>query len=1772
MMRFSQTMPKYRSAYVTSRGLISLAFCSIGLLLGLFGSGSPQSRNALAQSPHQFEANVLERGSEDTEAPSILGTCDTTGPVEVEATVGALGPTAYPNLGSAIAAINAGTHQGIINVEICGSTTETGSIFLNSNGAAPASYISVTIRPLADGLTIAGPTLAGRGLIELNGADNVLIDGDNPNTIGTNRNLTIQNAAANTINYTSVVRIALNTSTVTTADNVTIRNLNLLGSAIGRNISTATSIIAPENTTFGIVAGGQASGVTTAPNAILTTGSLITSGATANNLTIENDSISAAARGVSVGGAATTIFPGLLIQDNVIGNATPGGADQIYSVGITAQGSANGVIRRNVVFVEGYIAASTSFTMGIDVGSASAAGAASFTIEKNMISRVRNNNGGTYPATGIDLGGGNNHIVQNNFVTDVRNDQTAGTVGGGVLSPGRGAAGIRVQSGAGHKIYHNSVHLCGVLPGTTSTDLIAAFMGSLASSDVRNNIFSNVMTGGNPVQTNTRLVAIYLPSGGTTSTNLILNNNNYVEGTSVNSRMAQVGVTPGSGEYTAANFDPTSTVPATNFRAYTSALNAGGTNDNASQKVDPLFVSCGDLHINPASPMVDMGVDLGLTDDKDGDPRPNCLGPDIGADEIAGGICPTPTPSPSPIGTITPTPPPPPTPTPTPTPTPPTTVTHFIVDAPSSVVQYFPFTFTVTAQDQNNFTVTDYPRTVHFSSTDSTGTLPPDGPLTNGTGTFQAFLRTPGSQTITVSDTSDPSISGTSFPIFVNAKGQATPTATATVGTPTPTATASPTATATATAVAPSPPPFDGFDPNANGTIRAVVVQPDGKILLGGDFTSLSPNGGAPVTRNRIARLNPDGTLDLTFDPNANNSVNSIAIQADGKVLAGGSFTSIGGQTRNRIARLDAVTGSADSLDPNANSTVFALAVQSDGKILAGGFFNNIGGQTRSRIARLDTTTGQADSFDPNANGPEIFTIVIQSDGKILVGGFFTSIGGQTRNNIARLDPATGFADGFNPNASDEVRCIAVQADGKVLAGGFFPMIGGQSRNSIARLDPTNGLADSFNPNANNGVFAIAVQSDGKILAGGDFFGIGGQSRHLIARLDPATGLADSFDPSANSTVNAIAIQADRKILVCGSFTMLAPNGGGSVTRNRIARLETDGRLDLTIGSGIANSPVYATAVQPDGKILIGGGFSSVLGVPRNFIARLNADGSLDTAFNPNASAVVEVIAVQTDGKILVGGIFNSIGGQMRNRIARVDPTTGLADNFNPNANSDVYAIALQADGKILTTGVFSSIGGQSRRVMARLDPSTGLADSFNPNPNALVYSLVVQPDGKILVGGDFTTIGGQTRFRMARLDPTGLADSFSPIANGRVYSIAVQGDGKILAGGLFGIIGGQSRSGIARLDGTTSSADSFNPAANNGIQTIAVQADSKILVGGFFANVGGQARSRIARLDAVTGLADNFNPIANDVVYSIALQSDGKVLTGGNFTSMGGQPRAHFARLSNDTAALQQVTVTASNITWALGGSSPQFSRVSFESSPDNVSYCLLGIGTMAGSNWVLTGLNLPIGQGFYIRARGYLRSGENNASEGLAESVQNVFIAPPVPTPTPTPTPPISISGTISYCSNPVPGPVAAVTLNLTGSTSGSTLSDSSGNYTFSSLPSGGNYTVTPSKTPLPPGSAGITTVDVVAVQRHFLVLGTPLSGCRLTAGDVTGDTAINTLDVIAIQRFFLVQSTGIANVGKYQFNPSNRSYPGIVSDQTAQNYDAVIFGDVTAPYVSP
>ena len=188
--------------------------------------------------------------------------------------------------------------------------------------------------------------------------------------------------------------------------------------------------------------------------------------------------------------------------------------------------------------------------------------------------------------------------------------------------------------------------------------------------------------------------------------------------------------------------------------------------------------------------------------------------------------------------------------------------------------------------------------------------------------------------------------------------------------------------------------------------------------------------------------------------------------------------------------------------------------------------------------------------------------------------------------------------------------------------------------------------------------------------------------------------------------------------------------------------------------------------------------------------------------------------------------------------------------------------------------------------------------------------------------------------------------------------------------------------------------------------------------------------------------------------------------------------------------------------------------------------------------------------------------------AQDGFVYVDESLTLHPPVNTPPGSITVQalMTIAGIASHCANAAP--MANVTFSLTGDATGSTLSDNSGNYQFLSVLTGGSYTVTPNKSPLAPGSPGISTIDIVATQRHFLNVSL-LPGCRLTAADANGDTAVNTIDVVAIQRFFLGLTTGTANVGKYQFSPTSRTYPSFVSDHTSENYDVLVIGDVASPF---
>jgi uncharacterized delta-60 repeat protein len=301
-----------------------------------------------------------------------------------------------------------------------------------------------------------------------------------------------------------------------------------------------------------------------------------------------------------------------------------------------------------------------------------------------------------------------------------------------------------------------------------------------------------------------------------------------------------------------------------------------------------------------------------------------------------------------------------------------------------------------------------------------------------------------------------------------------------------------------------------------DSSVYAISIQSDGKILVGGNFK----NYASTFNRNRLVRLNSDGTLDTAFTANSsdgdkfNSSIQSIAIQSDGKILVGGDFTNYAGtNNRNRLVRLNSdgtldTTFTANASDGNKfNNPIQSIAIQSDGKILFGGdFINYANNMSLNFLVSLNSDGTLDTAFTNNSSvgrkfNDTVFTIAIQSDGKILVGGGFTNYAGTTdRNRLIRLNSDGTLDTTFTANASDgakfnsSIQSIAIQSDGKILVGGNFTNYAGtNNRNRLVRLNSDGTLDTTFTANAsdgakfNNNIQSIAIQSDGKILVGGGF-------------------------------------------------------------------------------------------------------------------------------------------------------------------------------------------------------------------------------------------------------------------------------------------------------------------------------------------------------------------------------------------------------------------------------------------------------------------------------------------------------------------------------------------------------------------------------------------------------------------------------------------------------------------------------------------------------------
>ncbi len=456
------------------------------------------------------------------------------------------------------------------------------------------------------------------------------------------------------------------------------------------------------------------------------------------------------------------------------------------------------------------------------------------------------------------------------------------------------------------------------------------------------------------------------------------------------------------------------------------------------------------------------------------------------------------------------------------------------------------------------------------------------------------------------------------------------------------------------------------------------------------------------------------------------------------------------------------------------------------------------------------------------------------------------------------------------------------------------------------------------------------------------------------------------------------------------------------------AAAQAPGSLDPGYDPNVTggSNPVYATAVQPDGKTIIGGNFTMVGGASHKNLARLNTDGTVDASFTASTVGDVNCVAVQADGKLVIGGDFTSVNGMTGiNGIARLNADGTRDAGFNPGGagtNGIVYCVAVQADGKLLLGGDFTSVNTTAGiYYVARLNADGTLDAGFNAGGTGAyshVFSVTVQADGKLVLGG----IGIVARLNADGTRDTGFNGGGTQV-NSAVLTMAVQADGKFVIGGYFTSVNGTTRiNRVARLNADGTLDTGFNAGGTGvdsdfaAVHSVAVQADGKLLLGGHFTSVNDTVGiNRIARLNSDGTLDAGFDTGGtgpNNAVLSVAVQADGKLLLGGAFTGVNETERNHLARLNNDLATESLTAPDSTQVLWQRGGASPEVSQVTFELSTDDGNiWTALGAGTRVGTtaDWQLAGLSLP-GSGT-LRARGRTASGCHSGSSGLVETIRN-------------------------------------------------------------------------------------------------------------------------------------------------------------------------------------
>ncbi|RZA03211.1 MAG: hypothetical protein EOP11_16240, partial [Proteobacteria bacterium] len=679
-------------------------------------------------------------------------------------------------------------------------------------------------------------------------------------------------------------------------------------------------------------------------------------------------------------------------------------------------------------------------------------------------------------------------------------------------------------------------------------------------------------------------------------------------------------------------------------------------------------------------------------------------------------------------------------------------------------------------------------------------------------------------------------------------------------------------------------------------------------LYAGGDFTAyggFQSTYGAPVDIS-------NGTLASTF-PATNGTVQVAVPDGANGFYIGGNFTTVGGVSRTYAARILA-NGSLDTnWLPTPNGQVYDILVDTD-RVYLSGDFTIVKGVTANRVVSVDKTSGAIVSNSFNVNS-SVYSMT-KLGGDLAIGGIFSAVGNYKSTSLTKVSKAgasydTAFLTGSNVNK--------VVSDG---AGGYY--VGGAGtyggKQYLAHILPSGLIDSSFSALLNGTVNDIAVDtstSPATVYAGGAFTTANSLARFYLVALNGSTGADLNKDLKVSNVVSAVSLNSTN-VYAGGGFTQ----AGGTLLR-------TGGGIAATADASMntfpqINGAVNVSVADGSGGWYIGGSFTKITDgtgtLTRNYIARIAADGSVDTTFNPNANAAVTALLLHADG-LYVGGSFGSIGGATRNYFARLNPTSGAADTgfINPVFNGPVYGIAANAaatGSDIFVGGNFTSASaaGVARAYLAKFT-SLGALTAWNPGANSVVYAVARGPGTKVFVAGSFSTVATIGLRGFAALDAgdgTRDANFTATITAGAVYSMLYDAaDGTlVLAGGFTRA----SHNGIAAFAVTASSmaVSAFAPIyssvgqatnANSILPGLAKSGNTLYLSLGFAdARVG----QRFMAFDLTQANSKIWESQPFDTYVRTLSLSGGKMFVGFNsIAGTNGTPRLRLAAFDKTTGAL---------------------------------------------------------------------------------------------------------------------------------------------------------------------------------------------------------------------------------------------------------------------------